>query len=91
MIKEKNTYRTLFILTLLILSVLIVIVIYILAIKPTIQGYVVQKQIEASNYTSNYIIGTIVNQVQQKGYIQLTYANQSVILIQYNPQAQPNK
>ena len=47
--EERNPYRTLFILTLLILLILVAIVAYVFLIKPTVQGYVVNKQIEASN------------------------------------------
>ena len=85
--EERNPYRTLFIFTLLVLLVLVVIAVYIFAIKPTIQGYVVKKQIEASDF----IIGTILNQVQQQGYVQLSYLNQSVILVPYNSQTQPQQ
>ena len=84
--KERNLYRTLFILTSLVLVVLIIIVVYAFLIKPKIQGYVVNKQIEASDF----IIGTIFNQIQQQGYVQLTYSNQTLVLIPYNPQ-QPTK
>mgnify|MGYP001558350702 CR=1 FL=1 len=79
--EERNPYRTLFILTLLILLVLIVIVVYAFAIKPTIQGYVINKQVEASDF----IVGTIFNQVKQQGFVQLTYMNESVILVPYTP------
>ena len=55
---------------------------YSFLIKPTIEGYVVVKQIEASDF----IIGTIFNQVQQQGYVQLTYGNNSLILVPYAPE-----
>ena len=80
--EERNPYRTLFIFTLIVALVLILVVVYIFLIKPTIQGYVVNKQVEATDF----IIGTILNQVQQQGFVQLTYGNQTMVLIPYNPQ-----
>ena len=85
--EERNSYRTLFILTSLVSLVLIVILIYVFAIKPTIQGYVVKKQVEASDF----IVGAILSQVQQQGYVQLTYGNQTLVLVPYTPQTQPGK
>ena len=85
--ERRNPYRTLFILTVLVLLVLVVIMIYIFTIKPSIQGYIVKKQIEASDF----IVGTILNQVQQQGYVQLTYLNQTITLVPYDPSAQPKK
>lgn len=82
--KEGNTYRTLFIFTLMVLLVLVAVAVYIFAIKPTIQGYIVNRQVEAGDY----IIGTIINQVQQQGYVQLSYMNRTVILIPYQQPAQ---
>ena len=84
---EKNPYRTLFLWTSLILLVLILFLVYLLAIKPVMQGYVVKKQIEASDF----IIGTILSQIQQQGYVQLSYLNQSVVLVPYDASAQPKK
>lgn len=85
-VREKNPYRTLFILTFLVLLVLVIVVVYAFLIKPTIQGYVVNKQIEASDI----IIGTIVSQIQQQGYVQLSYKNESMVLIQYTPTEKDN-
>ena len=85
--EEKNPYRTLFIWTSLILLVLIIFLIYLFAIKPVVSGYVVKKQIEASDF----IIGTILSQVQKQGYVQLCYLYQSVILVPYDASAQPKK
>ena len=80
--EERNPYRTLFILTLLILLILVAIVAYVFLIKPTVQGYVVNKQVEASDF----IVGTIFNQVKQQGFVQLTYNNESLVLVPYTPQ-----
>ncbi|MFA4953465.1 MAG: hypothetical protein WC584_04545 [Candidatus Pacearchaeota archaeon] len=87
--EERNPYRTLFILTSLVSLVLIVVLIYIFAIKPTIEGYVVKKQVEASDF----IVGAIISQVQQQRYVQLTYGNQTLVLIDsiYCSQTQPSK
>lgn len=75
-------YRTLFVITLLVALVLILIVAYIVLIKPSFNGYVVKKQIEAKDLT----LLSILNQVQQQGYAQITYGNQTLVLIPYNPQ-----
>ena len=86
-VREKNPYRALFLWTALILFVMILFLVYLFAIKPVVNGYVVKKQVEASDF----IIGTILNQIQQQGYVQLTYLNQSVILVPYDASAQPKK
>jgi len=80
-------YRTFFIITLLVALVLILVVAYILLIKPSFNGYVVKKQIEAKDIT----LLNILNQVQQQGYAQITYGNQTLVLIPYNPQQQTNQ
>ena len=80
--REKNPYRMLFILTLVVLLVLIVVVVYFFLAKPTINGYIVEKQIEARDIT----LFAILDQVQQQGYAQITFGNQSLILVPYNPQ-----
>ena len=85
--EERNPYRTLFIWTFIVLVVLILVGIYLFAVKPAVNGYVVEKQVEASDF----IIGTIFNQVSQQGYVQLSYLNQSVILVPYDASAQPKK
>jgi hypothetical protein len=59
----------------------VLIIAYIFLIKPAIQGYVINKQIEASDF----IVGSIINQIQQQGYVQLNYGEQSMILVPYIP------
>ena len=71
-----------------ILSILVVIllgvVIYAFAVKPAINGYVVQNQ----NLGVNYAISAIVQQIQQNGYAQVPVGNQTLILVAVQPQAQ---
>lgn len=82
MVYNDGRYRTLFIITMLVALVLVVIVAYILLIKPSFNGYVIKKQIEAKDLT----LLNILNQVQQQGYAQITYGNQTLVLVPYAPQ-----
>ena len=68
--------------------VLALALIYVLLIEPKIQGYVVQKQVNAQEVT----VQAIVQIVNQQGYVVLGQGNDSVVLVKYNPeQGQPNK
>ena len=68
--------------------VLALALIYVLLIEPKIQGYVVQKQVNAQEVT----VQAIVQIVNQQGYVVLGQGNDSVVLVKSNPeQGQPNK
>ncbi len=83
-LKEKNPYRMLFILTFLVLVVLVIVVVYAFFVKPTIQGYVVNKQIEAQQI----LVSNIIQQIQQTGAVRIPLGgNESVILVPYQEPA----
>ena len=77
-------YKNLFILTLVIVLVLIIVVAYVLFIKPAFNGYVIQKQIEAKDIT----LINIISQIQQQGFAQITFGNQTLFLFPGNPNQQ---
>ncbi len=78
----KDKRATIIISVLLVIIVLLVgFILYSFLIKPQINGYVVEKQIEAQDMV---FLG-ILSQVQQNGYVQIAYGNQSLILVPYVP------
>jgi hypothetical protein len=66
-----------FLIALGVIALLALILLYVLIIGPTIQGYIVKKQIDAQENT----IRAIVQVVGQQGYINLTDGNNSMVLI----------
>ncbi|MEK6891254.1 MAG: hypothetical protein AABX03_03890 [Nanoarchaeota archaeon] len=60
-----------------IILILIAVLLYVLLIGPSIQGYVVQKQVNAQEN----VIKAIIDVVEQQGSISLTDGNRSVVLI----------
>lgn len=71
----------------IVIVILLGIILYTFVIKPQINGYVINKQIEAKDY----VLATLLMQIQQQGYTQIadTEGN-SVILVPYVPQEQTN-
>ena len=61
-----------------VIVVLLIIVLYGFVVKPKINGFVVNKQIEAQEM----VFAGILNQVYTQGGIEIHYGNQSMILIQ---------
>lgn len=82
-----DKYRKLFVITLLVALVLIVIITYMFLLKPSFNGYVIKKQVEARDIT----LLTILNQIQQQGYAQITFGNQTLVLVPYNPEQAQGK
>ncbi|MEK6760622.1 MAG: hypothetical protein AABX93_01730 [Nanoarchaeota archaeon] len=65
--------------------ILLAVVIYAFAIKPAMNGYV----INAQNTGIQYAINAILLQIQEKGYAEIPVGNQTLILVPYqNPQQQ---
>jgi len=56
---------------------------YVALIKPKVQGYVINKQVEAQGI----VVKAIMNQVNAQGYVQLFDGNNSIILVKYVPPA----
>ena len=81
---RHETLQRWFVFTVLILIIVLVAFAYIVFLKPAIQGYVVEKQIQARDLTLNVLI----QQVQQQGYAQITLSDgQSLVLVPYVPSA----
>ncbi|MEK6873225.1 MAG: hypothetical protein AABW91_00080 [Nanoarchaeota archaeon] len=77
-----------FLIAMVVIVVLALVLLYVLLIGPKIQGYVVQRQIDAQQVA----VQTIVQVVNQQGYVVLGQGNDSIILVKYNPeQGQPGQ
>ena len=76
-----------FMIALVVIALLIIALIYVLFVGPSLQGYVVQKQVDAQQNT----VKTIMQIVDQQGYIVLTDNGTSVVLIKYSAQTQPQE
>ena len=62
---------------------LVLVVAYSFAVKPAINGYVVEKQNEAQYI----VLNALISQLQQNGYIQIPLDEENVlILIEYKPE-----
>lgn len=82
--KDKN--RLIISVLIIIILVLLGIILYSFVVKPSLNGYVIQKQLEAQDITLN----TLVSQVQQKGYAEIFIGNnQSLILVPYTGPTSP--
>ena len=81
--EHNNYFKTLFVVTLIVALLLAVFLLYTLWIRPSFQGYVIQKQFEAKDLT----LMALVSQIQQQGYAQITFGNQTLFLAPFNPQA----
>ncbi|MEK6895185.1 MAG: hypothetical protein AABX48_01565 [Nanoarchaeota archaeon] len=80
-IKVGYSGKVVFILVLVIL-VLVAVVAYIFLIAPSINGYIVNKQIEAQQI----LVSTIIQQIQAQGYVQIPVSsNESLVLVPYQP------
>ncbi len=67
--------------------ILALVIVYLVFVGPSIQGYIVKKQIDAQQAAVN----TIIQVVNQQGYVVLNDgSNQSVVLVKYQqPVNQP--
>lgn len=81
MIKMERQKKGGLIVPILIIVILILlgIIAYAFVIRPSISGFVIEKQIEAKDIT----LASIITQVQQKGYVQIVYGNESIVLVPY--------
>ncbi len=81
---EKENNRILIAVLLVLVVVLGGMVLYSFALKPAISGYVVNAQ----NQGVNLAVASIVNQIQQQGYVQIPVGNQTLVLVPYNSNQQ---
>ena len=73
-----------FVIALIVIVVLALALSYVVFIGPKIQGYLINKQTRAQEN----VVKTIVQIVDQQGYVVLGDGNDSVVLIKYQPPAQ---
>lgn len=66
----------------LVIVILVAVVVFSFWIKPTFDGYVVQKQVDAQAL----VYQDIINQIQQNGFFQMRAGNQTLLLAPFNPQ-----
>lgn len=60
---------------------LALILIYFFVIKPSVDNYVLNKQIEAQQY----VFANMIAQLQSTGAYQLAVGNQTLVLVPYQP------
>ena len=82
---ERESNRILIAVLIILVAVLGGMVLYSFALKPAISGYVVNAQ----NQGVNLAVASIVSQIQQQGYVQIPVGNQTLVLVPYNPDQQP--
>lgn len=78
--------RTGVLITVLVLVIVVLagVVLFSLWVKPTIDGYIVEKQVDAQTL----VYQDILDQVQQNGFFQMRVGNQTLLLAPFNPQGQ---
>jgi hypothetical protein len=87
--ERKSRFGAIIVTLILIILVLISFIGYIFVLKPSMNGYVVNKQIQAKNQAKDEVLNTILYQIQQQGYTQISdVQGNTIILVPYNPQTQ---
>lgn len=81
--REGNSNRMIVILAVVIL-VLATVIVYSFALKPSFNGYVVSKQVEAQDI----VLNALLSQLQQNGYIQIPIGDEILTLVPYQPEQQ---
>ena len=80
--QRKNNSGKVIALLIFVILVLVGVVLYMTAVKPAVQGYVIDKQISAQNM----VVDAIITQVQQQGFVQLADAEGNpIVLVPYQP------
>jgi len=65
-----------------IIVLLALVLLYFFVVKPSVDSYVLNKQIEAQQL----VFANMIAQLQSTGAYQLAIGNQTLVLIPYNPQ-----
>lgn len=85
--KKQNKSRIAIISLIVIVLILIGIMAWSFGVKPAINGFVIDKQLEARDI----VIQTIINQVRGQGYVQMQDADgQAMTLVEYIQPAENN-
>jgi hypothetical protein len=80
---EKSKQGLIIKILIAIILLLALVLIYFFIIKPSVDNYVLNKQIEAQQY----IFANMIAQLQSTGAYQLAVGNQTLVLVPYAPQA----
>ena len=71
---RENRIGKVMIILIVIILVLLSVILYSFVLKPSINGYVVNKQIDSYNQGVNDALNTLLLQLQQQGYAQISNA-----------------
>jgi uncharacterized protein YpmB len=78
---ERDRKKLIIVILSILVVVLLLVLIYFFVVKPSINNFILNKQIEAANIVTANIYTDMINQLQTKGYYQVTLGNQTIILI----------
>lgn len=76
--EKPSESRIIIVLTILIL-ILLTLVVYAYAVKPALNAYVIQKQVEAKDF----VLESLISNVETNGYVELYQGNESLVLVPY--------
>ncbi len=76
---KMSTQGKMIVALIFIVVVLLGVILYSFALRPSFNGYVVSKQVEAQDF----LIVAMVNQLQQNGYVQIPVGEEVLTLIPY--------
>ena len=77
--REKNRAGIVIAVLILVILVLLIFITYIFFVKPAINKYILQKQTEANQELVQFIL----YQVQQKGSVQISDGENTLVLVPY--------
>ncbi|MFA5953150.1 MAG: hypothetical protein WC812_01015 [Candidatus Pacearchaeota archaeon] len=77
MVRERDKRNLIIAILAIVVIVLVLVLLYFFVVKPSINNYIITKQIEAQSY----IFADMVNQLQTKGYYQVTLGNSTIVLV----------
>jgi len=81
--KGKSTPAMIIAILMLVIVLLIAVIVYSFIVKPKFNAYVVNKQLEARDS----VLSTVLLQLQQQGYVQITDAQgNKIILVPVSPE-----
>lgn len=69
----------------LIIILLLGIILYLIVVKPTINNYVADKQVEAYNRGIEDAVALIIRDIEQRGFTQLSVGNKTIFLVPAEP------
>lgn len=86
--ENKGSHKSLIVILSIVVIITILALLYIYVAKPRFDAYVQDIKTKAELDTKDMVLLSIIQQIKEKGYAQITSGNQTlVVLIPYNPQA----